>query len=201
MTKVICVHPPACSNTNFCVEVSSISTKILNCLSFNLFSESKWETFFALIICWSIPMVNQYCFQVIPLVIYEMTQLHCFNEIFKLFLVTVVCLMQSNVLYVSFVHIKVGIPFWSPIGVSFGLFVPEWVIEFSIIVSSKSSCFNLWILDLIFDNEKLFSSRLFVDRIFCCLKMKEYSQAEGVLVKPGVALESTADLSHKNEVP
>jgi hypothetical protein len=38
-------------------------------------------------------------------------------------------------------------------------------------VSSKSSGFNLWISDLILDNEKLFSSRLFVDGIFCCLKM------------------------------
>ena len=31
--------------------------------------------------------------------------------------------------------------------------------------------------------------------------LKEYAQAEGVLVKLGVASESTADLSHKNGVP
>ncbi len=31
--------------------------------------------------------------------------------------------------------------------------------------------------------------------------LKEYAQGEGVLVKLGVALESMADLSHKNEVP
>jgi hypothetical protein len=31
--------------------------------------------------------------------------------------------------------------------------------------------------------------------------LKEYAQAEGVLVKLGVASESTADCSHKNRVP
>jgi hypothetical protein len=33
------------------------------------------------------------------------------------------------------------------------------------------------------------------------LMMKEYAQAEGVLVKLGVALELMADFPHKNRVP
>jgi hypothetical protein len=70
--------------------------------------------------------------------------------------------MPSNILFVSFVHIKVDTPLQFRNGVSFGPFVPEY---FSIMVSSKSSGFNLWISDLIFDSENLFSSRLFVDGI------------------------------------
>ncbi len=46
VTKVFPVPPPACNYTNFCVEVSSISTKNPNFSSFNLFSESKWKTVF-----------------------------------------------------------------------------------------------------------------------------------------------------------
>ncbi len=79
--------------------------------------------------------------------------------------------MPSNILFVSFVHINVDAPLRSPIGVSFGPFALGGVVGFSIIVSSKSSGFNLWISDLVFDNEKLLSSRLYVNWVFCCLKI------------------------------
>ncbi len=113
--------------------------------------------------CKSISMVNQDCFQIIPLFICEMIQLHCLNDILKLFFVNIVWLMQSNILYVSFMHIRVDTSLRSLIGVLCCTFVPGWVDGFSIIFSSKSSGFNLWISDLIFDNEKLLSSRLFVE--------------------------------------
>ncbi len=71
------------------------------------------------------------------------------------FFVNIAWIMLSNILYVSSMHIKVDTPLQSPIWISCGPFVPGWVVGFSIIVSSRSSGFNLWISDFIFDNEKL----------------------------------------------
>ncbi len=171
VTKFFPVPPPACNNTNFCVEVSSISTKIPNCSSFNLFSLSKWKTIFH----WS--SVNPSLLSMkIAFKLFYCSSVKWYNCIVSMrnwncFFVNIAWIMLSNILYVSSMHIKIDTPLQCPIWISFGPFGPGWDVVFSIIVSSKSSGFNLWISDHIVDNEKPLSSRLFVDWIFCCLKI------------------------------
>ncbi len=126
LTNVFPVPPPACNNANFCVEVSSISTKIPFCSLFNLFSESKWKTVFH----WS--SVNPSLWSIkIAFKLFHCLSVKWHNCIVSMkysycFFVNIVWLMLSNILYVSFMHIKVNTPLWSLIGVSFGPFVLEW---------------------------------------------------------------------------
>ncbi len=44
VTKIFPVPPPACMNTSFCLDVSSILVKILNWPLFNQSCRSKWES-------------------------------------------------------------------------------------------------------------------------------------------------------------
>ncbi len=99
VTKIFPFPQPACSNTSFYVNVSRISTKIPNCSSFYLLSESKLEAVFHLSSAKPSLWSNNITFK-----LFDCSSVKWQTRYTNCFFVKVVWLMPSNNWYVSFVH-------------------------------------------------------------------------------------------------